>query len=144
MLETLSIGAHLTTPRRGYVHHGIYVGNGRVIHYGGFNRLFRRRPVEEIPIEKFTRGRGFAVKPRVAPAFSGTACVERARSRLGEDCYRFWSNNCEHFCEWCIAGASRSPQVEAWKSGLSRRLSALRVLQAARALRLRFGTAAHV
>ena len=29
------LGAHLVTPRRGYTHHGIYVGNGIVIHYAG-------------------------------------------------------------------------------------------------------------
>jgi hypothetical protein len=42
--------------------------------------------------------------------------VERARSRLGEDRYRFLSNNCEHFCEWCIAGSSRSTQIEELKA----------------------------
>ena len=38
--------------------------------------------------------------------------VGRARSRLGEDRYRFLSNNCEHFSEWCVNGEPRSPQVE--------------------------------
>lgn len=32
MQDDLPLGAHLTTPRRGYVHHGIYAGSGRVIH----------------------------------------------------------------------------------------------------------------
>ena len=36
----------------------------------------------------------------------------RARSRLGENRYRFFSNNCEHFSEWCVNGEHRSPQVE--------------------------------
>jgi Lecithin retinol acyltransferase len=45
MQEPLEPGAHLTSPRRGYLHHGIYVGAGRVIHYGGFNRPFRRGPI---------------------------------------------------------------------------------------------------
>jgi len=27
------LGAHLTTSRRGYNHHGVYVGRGRVVHY---------------------------------------------------------------------------------------------------------------
>jgi hypothetical protein len=114
--EILPLGAHLTTPRRGYVHHGIYAGAGRVIHYGGFGRHFRRQPVEEVSLDEFTRGRCLLVKPWVAPRYTGAACVERARSRLGEDRYRFFSNNCEHFCEWCIAGASRSTQVEELKA----------------------------
>ncbi|HEY3657444.1 MAG TPA: hypothetical protein VGL34_20920 [Steroidobacteraceae bacterium] len=24
------------------------------------------------------------------------------------------TNNCEHFCEWCLCGTARSFQVEAW------------------------------
>ncbi|HXD07380.1 MAG TPA: lecithin retinol acyltransferase family protein [Burkholderiaceae bacterium] len=114
MSDDLPIGAHLTSPRRGYVHHGIYVGGGRVIHYSGFSSAFRAGPVREVSLEEFTRGRGYAVRPRVAPGFSAESIVARARSRVGEDSYRFWSNNCEHFCEWCIDGRSRSAQVERW------------------------------
>jgi hypothetical protein len=102
----MEMGAHLVTPRWGYLHHGIYVGEGRVIHYAGFKGLLRRGPVEEITLQEFAGGRGFTVKA-VAPR-----AVERARSRLGEDRYRFLSNNCEHFAEWCITGRSRSSQVE--------------------------------
>jgi hypothetical protein len=38
--------------------------------------------------------------------------IRRARSRLGENRYRLLRNNCEHFCEWCVHGISRSLQVE--------------------------------
>ncbi|MBP4061169.1 lecithin retinol acyltransferase family protein [Aeromonas sp. Prich7-2] len=38
------IGAHLVTPRTGYDHHGIYVGNGKVVHYAGFARGFNTGP----------------------------------------------------------------------------------------------------
>jgi hypothetical protein len=102
----MEIGSHLVTPRRGYVHHGIYVGEGRVIHYAGFKGLLRRGPVEEISLEAFSGGRGFAVRKAVREA------AARARSRLGEDRYRFLTNNCEHFAEWCATGQSRSSQVE--------------------------------
>jgi HRAS-like suppressor 3 len=124
-MDSLPLGAHLTTPRRGYLHHGLYAGDGRVIHYGGFSRLFRRRPVEEVSIEQFTRGRGLTVKAWVAPKFAGAAAVERARSRLGENRYRLWTNNCEHFTEWCLSGTGRSLQVEQWKSRARGRLAEL-------------------
>jgi hypothetical protein len=39
--------------------------------------------------------------------------VRRARSRLGEDRYHVLTNNCEHFCEWCVHGQNRSYQVDA-------------------------------
>jgi hypothetical protein len=81
-------GTHLITPRRGYVHHGIYAGAGRVIHYAGFGRAWRRGPVEEVSIERFANGRGVQALPASAAAFGGAEAVARARMRLGEDRYR--------------------------------------------------------
>lgn len=112
-MDILPLGAHLETPRRGYVHHGIYVGEGRVVHYAGSSRMLRRGPVEEVSLEQFTRGRVLNVKAHAAPRYTAAAAVERARSRLGEDRYSVLSNNCEHFAEWVISGMSRSLQVEA-------------------------------
>jgi hypothetical protein len=137
VLDDLPLGAHLTSPRRGYLHHGVYAGHGRVIHYGGFNRLFASRPVEEVSLEEFTLGRGLAVKAWIAPQFLGDEVVERARSRVGEDRYRLFSNNCEHFAEWCIGGRSRSRQVEALAARVSRgfsRLARIRVGSGSNAL----------
>lgn len=120
MFDDLPLGAHIASPRRGYVHHGLYAGNGRVIHYAGFNRPLRRGRVEEVALARFTRGRALQVLPTVAPRYDGAAALARARSRLGEDRYRFWTNNCEHFVAWCLTGTSRSAQVEAWARRLSR------------------------
>src|ERR1700683_2361314 len=50
-------GAHMVTPRRGYTHHGIYVGGGRVVQYGGLSWGLRRGPVEEVPLSQFSQGR---------------------------------------------------------------------------------------
>lgn len=115
-MEQLAPGTPIASPRLGYMHHGIYVGDGRVIHYAGFNRLLRTGPVEEVPLERFTRGRSFSVQSRIAPKFPAKVIVNRARSRLGEDHYRLWSNNCEHFVSWCLSDTSRSAQVEAVKT----------------------------
>lgn len=104
-------GAHLVSERDGYTHHGIYVGDGRVIHYGGFLRSAKRRPVEYIALRRFAAGRGIRVQPDAGAVFSGAEIVARAKSRLGEDRYQFLSNNCEHFCTWCVRGVARSEQV---------------------------------
>jgi Lecithin retinol acyltransferase len=32
--EEPALGSHLVTPRFGFAHHGIYVGGGKVVHYG--------------------------------------------------------------------------------------------------------------
>ncbi len=106
------LGAHLVTPRLGYMHHGIYVGHGRVVHYAGFSRALLRGPVEEVSLARFSGGRTVAVKPQPRARFSPNEVVARARARLGEDRYRLTTNNCEHFCEWCLSGESRSEQVE--------------------------------
>ncbi|MFN0298760.1 MAG: lecithin retinol acyltransferase family protein [Burkholderiales bacterium] len=108
------LGAHLVSPRKGYLHHGIYVGGDRVVHYAGFNRILRRGPVEEISIADFERGHGVRILDRAPSPFEPSAIIDRARSRLGERRYRLLRNNCEHFSEWCIVGEPRSAQVEKW------------------------------
>jgi cytochrome c5 len=57
--------------------------------------------------------------------FPGVEAVTRARSRLGEDRYRVWTNNCEHFVHWCLSGIPRSTQVERWGRRVRAALSAL-------------------
>jgi len=88
VLEDLPIGAHLTSPRRVICIHGVYAGNGKVIHYGGFNRMFTSNPVEEVSFEEVHP------RTRICREALGRAEVfrcrrgERARSRIGEDSYR--------------------------------------------------------
>jgi Lecithin retinol acyltransferase len=113
--QSLVPGAHLTTPRLGYRHHGLYVGNGRVLHYRGMSRWLVRGPVEEISLEAFAGGHGVTVIATPRSCADAEAAIQRARSRLGEDRWRLWSNNCEHFVTWCLDGAPRSEQVEAWR-----------------------------
>src|SRR5262245_910805 len=108
----INLGAHLVTPRGWYEHHGVYVGNGRVVHYAGLSTSFRRGPVEETSLESFAGEFGFRIEPHAAPAFSPEEIVLRARTRIGENRYRVFANNCEHFCEWCVAGRAKSTQVE--------------------------------
>jgi hypothetical protein len=108
------LASHVITPRRGYLHHGIYVGNGQVVHYTGLAHGLRRGPVEEVSLSRFTCGHPVWVESNGASKFDCLEIIRRARSRVGEDSYRLLSNNCEHFCEWCLRGENRSYQVEAW------------------------------
>jgi hypothetical protein len=108
------LGSHLVTPRRGYLHHGIYVGARKVVHYSGFAHGLRRGPVEEVPFAHFAGGQRVWVRSDAPSDFDVREVISRARSRVGEDRYRLLTNNCEHFCEWCLCGTARSLQVEAW------------------------------
>src|SRR3984893_6675624 len=108
------LGSHLVTPRCGYLHHGIYVGARKVIHYSGLAHGLRRGPVEEVPFAHFARGHRVLMRSHAPSDFDVRKAICRARSRVGEDRYRLLTNNCEHFCEWCLRGTARSFQVEAW------------------------------
>jgi Lecithin retinol acyltransferase len=111
--EEPPLASHLVTPRTLYSHHGIYVGDGRVIHYAGLAYGLRRGPVEEISLERFARGRSVRIR-RGASRFDDRQAVARARARLGECRYRLLTNNCKHFCAWVLRGESvrRSGQSE--------------------------------
>ena len=111
-LSELFLGAHIVSPRTGYLHHGIYVGDGCVVHYPGFERGLRSGPVETVSLEHFMRGRSLRVLDEGAPYFEAAEIVERALSRIGEDRYHVLTNNCEHFCEWCVNAEPRSFQVD--------------------------------
>jgi Lecithin retinol acyltransferase len=115
------LAAHIITPRVGYRHHGIYVGDGKVVHYRGLYRGWRAGPVEEVSLEEFAHGRPVRIRAHTGARFDQQTVVARARSRLGEDAYRLFSNNCEHFSEWCVDGMHRSLQIEEWRA-LPRRL----------------------
>jgi hypothetical protein len=106
------LGSHLVTPRFGFAHHGIYIGRGRVIHYGALVRGPHRGQVEEVSLARFIGGHTLWVRADGAVRFAREEVIRRARSRIGENSYRLLSNNCEHFCEWCLRGEHRSEQVE--------------------------------
>jgi hypothetical protein len=105
-------GAHLITPWLGFAHHGIYVGEGRVVHYGALVYDIIRKPVEEVTLQAFSGGRPVFVVQHEEVPFEVPAIIQRARSRLGEHRYKLLSNNCEHFVEWCLHDEARSFQVD--------------------------------
>ena len=120
--EPFMPGTHVVTDRALYAHHGIYVGDGRVVHYAGLCSGWQGGPVEEVSIREFADGeRVFSIAHSSRP-FSNAEIVARARSRLGENMYHILRNNCEHFCEWCVTGRKRSRQVRKWMSLPSRLL----------------------
>lgn len=116
--STSSLGTHALAPgtelivdRVAYRHHGIYLGEGLVIHYAGRIR-YPHGLIEAVPLRSFVGKRRVHVGQRPAESLHGEAIVRRACSRLGERRYAILSNNCEHFCSWCQLGESRSKQVE--------------------------------
>jgi hypothetical protein len=111
--KSLPIGAHLIGVRRFYWHHGIYLGGGNVAHYSGFCSSLKPGPIEVIDLESFSSSRPVWIYPELH-GYSSNEIVKRARSRIGERQYKLFSNNCEHFCYWCISGKNYSSQVDAY------------------------------
>ena len=110
--EDPPLGAHLITPFLGYTHHGIFVGDGKVVHYGALLYDIIRKPVEEVTLAAFAEGRAVYVVSHAEAQFEAREVIRRARTRLGEKRYRLLTNNCEHFVEWCLHDRHRSLEVE--------------------------------
>jgi len=107
-------GTHVVADRTLYEHHGIYVGNGRVVHYAGLATGWESGSVEEVSLEQFADGESVVASAHASRSFSAAEIVARARSRLGENMYDILRNNCEHFSQWCVTGRRRSWQVSKW------------------------------
>lgn len=82
------------------------------MHYAGFSTGPNSGPVEVATLQHFHAGRGFAVHLHPTGKFKRSAIASRARSRVGENLYNLFSNNCEHFVHWCVYADHKSPQVE--------------------------------
>lgn len=89
-----------------YHHHGIDGGDGSIIHY----RKVGTATVTRTSTESFARGNPVYTLPRPM-SFIPDVVMARAESRLGEQRYNLFFNNCEHFANWCKTGENVSPQL---------------------------------
>jgi len=103
-------GDHIKAGRGIYSHHGIDLGDGRVIHYSGLADGLHGGPVAICSESDFARGRKIKVIHH-RDASPPDVVIERALSRLNEDEYGVVRNNCEHFASWALTGRGRSRQV---------------------------------
>ena len=112
------LGDIIVVQRFLFHHYGVYVSNGRVIHYTAKKGDFGAdAKVHETSLGKFANGAkceafSSTENPKGAKPFSRQETVSRARSRIGEGRYNLLFNNCEHFALWCRYGTNKSVQVE--------------------------------
>lgn len=107
----MNFGDHLVSPRTGYTHHGVYIGNNQVIHYSGFANGRNSGQIATASLSEFSNGCEISVRNHPSRKYDASESVERAFSRIGEDWYNVLVNNCEHFVNWCIDGSHKSEQV---------------------------------
>lgn len=106
----MQIGDHLVTPRIGYTHHGLYLGNQQVIHYSG-KSAHDQGSIQQVTLEEFCDGKACRVRDYPFRVYGRKESVERAHQRLGEARYSILFNNCEQFVAWCIMGFGYSEQL---------------------------------
>ena len=106
----MQIGDHLVTPRTGYTHHGLYLGNQQVIHYSG-KSAHDQGSIQQVSLEEFCDGKACRVRDYPFRVYGRKESVERAHQRLGEANYSILFNNCEQFVAWCIMGFGYSEQL---------------------------------
>lgn len=101
-------GDHIYIYLRGegvkFTHHGIYIGDDRVIHY--WNGKVRRSKI----YKSTWYGKTIHIKKH-KDSYENSRVVKRAKKRLGERKYHLICNNCEHFAYWCKTGKHKSTQV---------------------------------
>lgn len=111
-------GDHVFVKRALYTHHGIALGDGRVVHYSGAPGSKVNAQVVVSSLADFLIGGTLGVKVYSMERFSPDEVVERALSRVGEAAYHFAANNCEHFAVWAKTGVAASGQIQRAKRTL--------------------------
>lgn len=115
-MEKYQLGTHLVATRTIYTHHGIYVGNNEVIHYGGLADELKKDRICKVSLQKF-QGTGTIKEYKYeellhGERYHGAETVKRAYSRLSENKYNVSWNNCETFANWCTHGDEYSSQTD--------------------------------
>ena len=98
-----------------YQHYGIYIGEGKIIHFApleGQEISFENGIIHITTLEKFLNGRALRIDMNIEKKFSEQEIITRAMSRLNEKGYNLFVNNCEHFARWCVSGESVCYQVD--------------------------------
>jgi hypothetical protein len=112
-------GDHIYVKRRRglYVHHGIYMGDGKVIHFTGSVREKKDPRVQETDLSGFLKG-GILSRRDYEERLRALETVTVAKNQLSDCSYSVLWNNCEHFATYCATGKRKSWQVRKAFSGL--------------------------
>ncbi len=102
----MKIGDHIYFNYGGYSHHGIDCGDGTVIHY-----TKNQGNISRVSWDLFASGKIVFVR-EYGNCDLPDVVIQRAESRLGENIYDLFGNNCEHFATWCKTGIHASEQVK--------------------------------
>lgn len=129
----MRFGDHLKVKRRLYSHHGIYIGNNQVIHYApppgknigdgigwrqvlGADSIVNTIHVAELKAFEFEGIHASVVPYTKSSSYPPLKIVARAESRIGENGYNLWGNNCEQLARWSKQVQPEDIPVNLWES----------------------------
>jgi hypothetical protein len=118
--EDLLPGDHICVKRKGrfYTHHGIYMGEGKVIHFTGSIREKVDPEVHETDLSRFLKGEKLG-RRNYMKRLPASETIRIAKEQLSDRSYSMIWNNCEHFATYCATGKKNSRQAKRALSGLS-------------------------
>ena len=119
-LKELIVGDHIYVKRKGffYSHHGIYAGDGQVLHFRGAVQEKKDPTVILSDIDTFLKN-GRLQKRTYRQRLPHAETVQIARAHLAQKGYSLVFNNCEHFATYCATGKKKSPQVSKIIGGMA-------------------------
>ena len=118
--KDLNQGDHIYVRRKGllYSHHGIYSGEGTVIHFKGAVREKKDPIVIKTDLENFLNG-GKLKRRNYKKRLLHDETLRIAEDHLSKKGYSLAFNNCEHFASYCATGKKRSAQVRNVVGGIA-------------------------
>ena len=117
--KKLNYGDHIYVRRKGllYSHHGIYAGEGTVIHFKGMVKEKKDPVVIITDIDNFLKN-GKLRRRKYINRLPPSETLRIARDHLSKKGYSLTFNNCEHFATYCVTGKKRSRQIRGVVGGI--------------------------
>ena len=109
--KDLLAGDHIYVRRLLHSHHGIYVGNDRVVHYKGLHKEKYNAVVKKTNLNEFLR-EGKLRRRDYKERLPREETVRLANQLLNEEKYSLVKSNCEHMATYCVTGKASSRQVK--------------------------------
>ncbi len=124
-------GDHIKVRRYGllYSHHGIDLGEGRIVHFGEPGKEAPQAAVRITDMDDVVKGgQPVVVDYGTDHSLEPEESVRLALAEVGGMGYNLAFNNCEHFATYCKTGRKESRQV--WRAALGLTATAAAMLLA--------------
>ena len=110
--KDLNHGDHIYVKRKRllYSHHGIYAGEGTVIHYKGAEKEKKDPVIRKTDMDEFLSG-GKLKRRDYKKRLTHPETLRIAGEHLSDNGYSLAFNNCEQFATYCATGRKKSTQI---------------------------------